>query len=134
MVKACYSALPGFLPVATENGALNNLNNTPVAYGANGHFLWKVFSGSATCSLTTFGSDPAVGIAKSCYVPSFGGFVTTENQPYNIGQAATVSYGSGLNGNFLSTSQTVGTCSNAMFGGDPDVGDLKLCYAAIIVP
>jgi pectate lyase C len=47
---------------------------TNVAFGASGQFVYKVLSGSFTCSVSTFGSDPIPSKwVKECSVPSGSG-------------------------------------------------------------
>ncbi|HSS01438.1 MAG TPA: pectate lyase [Kofleriaceae bacterium] len=48
--------------------------STDVAFGAAGLFVHKVLNGSFTCSVATFGSDPAPSKSvKECSVPAGGG-------------------------------------------------------------
>jgi len=48
--------------------------STDVAFGASGLFVHKVLNGTFTCSVATFGSDPAPDKAvKECSVPQGGG-------------------------------------------------------------
>lgn len=126
--KACYTALPDYFVGAQEGGTLTSLSNTPIAYGANGNFLYRIASGSFGCNNSAFGSDPAPGISKSCYslaVP----FIADEGASVNQGQTFTYWYGSGLNGLFITGALPGnGICSNANFGGDPHVGATKHCY------
>ena len=134
-VKACYAAPSSYTFDAWEGGTMNGLFNTPVAYGANGKFVFAVLTGSAGCSNGFFGSDPAVGITKACYVMSRPR-IADEWQHFNSGGPHVIYYGSGLNGNFITGSprvdaptQASGDCTNATFGGDPDIGVGKHCYA-----
>jgi len=127
VVKACYAAVVDYQFSTNENGNMFGLNNTPVAFGANGRFAFIVASGTLPCTTTAFGSDPAQNVFKACYrLPK--PFVTDEGGSFTVNNG-TFRYGSALNGNFLPRNIT-GTfsCSNTTFMGDPDFGHTKHCY------
>jgi hypothetical protein len=128
--KTCFVALhAAYGPVGAEGSTLTGLSNTPVAYGANGRFLFAIASGSMDCTNAAFGSDPAPGVPKTCYQYRRS-FVTDEGNSFDAGPSfARYFYGSGLNGNFIEKWVT-GTvsCSSATFDGDPDFGHVKHCY------
>jgi hypothetical protein len=128
VIKACYVALEGYRFGAFEGGTLTDLNHTPVAYGANGNFIYRVVTGSISCSFAGFGDDPAVGTPKLCY--RFGSeHVAPEGADYSVpASGAVVSYGSGENGAYLTRTATTGSCTNGFFAGDPDVNVVKACY------
>ena len=65
--KSCYTALPGYTRVATEGGTLPSVQDIPMAFGSNGHFLFRRISGTLPCNQTTFGGDPSPGTTKYCY-------------------------------------------------------------------
>jgi hypothetical protein len=126
--KACYAAIPDYAFEATEGGTLTGLNKTPLAFGANGKFVFTVASTSSmACTTTAFGSDPAPGVTKACYALTQP-FAADEGGSIS-GSSALFYFGSGLNGNFLVTA-VHGTvpCTTATFGGDPDYGNVKHCY------
>jgi hypothetical protein len=124
--KACYYG-PVFYDVAASEGQTFSVNaNTPVAYGGGGNFAFKLMSGSVGCNNTTFG-DPASGTTKSCYLLA-APFRSNESQPFSTSGLTATYYGSGINGNFIVSGATSGTCSNAFFGLDPDVTRGKHCY------
>jgi hypothetical protein len=125
VAKGCYYAPVGYDFGGAEGSALTLGTNTPIAYGANGVFVYKVLSGSVACSNTTFG-DPAPGVGKTCYVfrPTFA---ANEGQSYSSPGAFRTYYGSGLNSAFMSSAQVSGSCNNSVFG-DPDVGHFKHCW------
>jgi hypothetical protein len=138
VTKACYRAVPDYgNPAVSEGGNLTGLNETPVAYGANGQYAFKILSGTVTCSNGTFGYDPKPGYAKTCYVASslggpLGPPVADENQSFSY--SGQIDYTSGLNGNFLNMRTSgAGSCTNAAFGGDPDVGMTKYCYGLPVI-
>ncbi|MHA6765476.1 alpha-L-rhamnosidase-related protein [Streptacidiphilus sp. PAMC 29251] len=75
VAKACYapSGPPtGFgASCAAENGTCSFSGQRTVAYGADGDFLYRTFTGGAPCTNAAFGnSDPIFGVAKSCYLTS----------------------------------------------------------------
>jgi len=133
IVKSCYDAVSDdYAFGVVEGGTLTGLNNTPIAYGANGNFFFTVASNSFFCSNTSFGgSDPAQNVVKACYTWSHP-FITNEGNPFNAGSVNTLFYfGSGLNGNFiLKALSGTATCNTATFGGDPDFGQFKHCYGS----
>ncbi|WP_272140116.1 alpha-L-rhamnosidase-related protein [Stigmatella ashevillensis] len=72
--KACYvpaGAPTGFGTLCSaENGSCAFSGQKTVAYGANGAFLYKTFTGGTPCTAAAFGgTDPLYGVAKSCYLP-----------------------------------------------------------------
>ncbi len=58
--------------VAAENAGFTITGTAAVRYGANGAFVTRIVSGSATCGNGYFGNDPAYGVVKSCEVASIG--------------------------------------------------------------
>ncbi|MDC0710555.1 alpha-L-rhamnosidase [Stigmatella sp. ncwal1] len=72
--KACYvptGAPTGFGTLCSaEQGTCAFSGQKTVAYGANGAFLYKTFTGGTPCTAAAFGgADPLYGVAKSCYLP-----------------------------------------------------------------
>lgn len=128
VAKACYAALPDYFVAAQEGGTMSGLFKAPIAYGANGRFVYTIGNGSVACNSASFGSDPVFGVVKSCYklaVP----FIADEGSSVNQSQAFTYWYGSGLNGLFITAALPGnGICSSANFGGDPHPGVFKHCY------
>ncbi|MGD0797953.1 MAG: fibronectin type III domain-containing protein [Acidobacteriaceae bacterium] len=71
VLKTCYpviSSPPSTAKVcATEGGTCKIPSGSKVVYfGANSTYLDKSLSGTFTCEISTFGSDPDVGTLKSC--------------------------------------------------------------------
>ena|GEM_PF-7101643 len=66
-------ALSGHLTLeqaVAEGGTCAFSGKKTVAYGAQGSFLYKTFTGGTPCTGAAFGgTDPLYGVAKSCYVP-----------------------------------------------------------------
>ncbi|HXU64627.1 MAG TPA: hypothetical protein VN962_23165 [Polyangia bacterium] len=131
--KACYEALHEYVQAANENQTLTGLNKTPVAYGAHGAYLFKVLTGTASCTTSTFGtSDPAVGVSKICYKFPYN-WIADENGSFSFSTFSTIYYGTGLDGKFIAKTvapQTGFQCTNATFGADPSPGPTKHCYIA----
>jgi hypothetical protein len=104
-----------------------------MAYGANGSYVYKLLGGSVACGVSTFGSDPAPGVVKSCYFSNYG---TSVNMPgtglalENQSATADGNVAFGANGAFFfRTFHGSFTCNTATFG-DPIVGVSKACYIA----
>jgi len=69
---------------------------TNVAFGAAGQFVYKVLSGSFSCSVATFGSDPIPSKSvKECSIPKngSGGGVSSSSSGGNNSSASTSSSG-----------------------------------------
>jgi hypothetical protein len=74
VAKACYSyagAPPGFGTLCSaENATCSYAGQRTVAYGADGDYLYRTFTGGTACTNTAFGADPIPNVAKSCYTAS----------------------------------------------------------------
>ncbi|MGB5943978.1 MAG: BNR repeat-containing protein, partial [Leeuwenhoekiella sp.] len=81
VAKKCYirnsSSSPDYTPPGSyvldvNEGATVNVSGTMnVAYGANGQFVFLYNqTGNVSCNNDTFGSDPAPGVPKKCFVRS----------------------------------------------------------------
>jgi hypothetical protein len=132
--KTCLFAPYGF--IAFEGETLN-LQATPsrgisFAYGANGSFVYSTLPGGSTygCNNGTFGSDPAPGVTKACYLPlPEYVFTASEGETFSLGTASSMPVAYGANGSFFSGVFTGSvTCANVPFGGDPSPGNTKRCY------
>lgn len=137
LVKSCYVAPlggpAGYTECAAENGTCSVTGyGRNIAYGANGAFMYRVFSTSTQCTNAVFG-DPIGNVAKSCYIatagPPAGGWSQCSGEggtcPTVTGQP--VAYGA--YGAFRYATATGNTgCSSATFGGDPIPGESKACY------
>ena len=66
--KKCSIGPNGFSFCAGQNGTCSFTGQKLVAYGANNAFYYRVFNGSAACTVGAFGGDPIVGVQKHCYV------------------------------------------------------------------
>ncbi len=75
VVSASYTITPagpgdgpaGYTYCASEFGTCLFSGTASVAYGAGTSFVYGTFTGQASCTTATFGSDPTPGIAKKCY-------------------------------------------------------------------
>jgi hypothetical protein len=71
--KACFSMAdpPGYLYCVIEGGTCPSLDDSNIAYGADGRFYYKYgVSGSVPCNNATFGGDPAPYVQKACFTPA----------------------------------------------------------------
>jgi len=88
---------PTFAYCATENGSCSLSGYHDIAFGGNGHYLYKnSFNGSTTCSNASFGSDPLPGVVKACWafhLPSAYRICASENNFCAFNGIATVVYG-----------------------------------------
>ncbi len=132
VAKGCYAPLPGYGRVAGQNGSISAGSGASVAYGANGNFFFKILSGSASCTVGTFGGDPAIGFSKSCYLMNLRPPIALEGQAINLSTPGRVLYTSGLDGNTLvKNGVTSDVCTFTSFGGDPDLFTNKQCFLDI---
>lgn len=113
---------------ASENSACIFTGTQTVRYGAGTQFISKSFDWAASCSSTTFGSDPAPGVVKHCEVTSTWQYCSAENAQCAFGDTETVRFGA--NTTFVTQTLTGGAaCSTASFG-DPLSGTAKHCDRA----
>lgn len=72
VAKACYTRSGGpngfGTRCASEQGTCLFRGFRTVAYGADGSYRYKSFTGRAPCDNTAFGADPIVGAVKACYL------------------------------------------------------------------
>jgi hypothetical protein len=77
-------------------------------------------------------------VVKVCYVAGDvlgdASLLVDEGGNYTLTTANVAKYGSGLNGNFLESGRTPGSCTNTFFGGDPDFGFVKHCWSRVTIP
>jgi len=138
--KSCYTSTtltppaPGiWTPCASEGGTCSFSGTQAVAFGANGHFAYGVYTGSALCN-TGFG-DPAPGASKSCYTsttltpPAAGAWVPCAAEGGICSFPGTQAVAFGANGHFAYGVYTDGAPCNTSFG-DPAPGTTKSCYAS----
>jgi hypothetical protein len=72
VVKACYlwTGAPSGFPreCAAENGTCSFNGMQTVAFGRNGSYAYRTFTGPVPCTRSAFGGDPIVDVVKSCYL------------------------------------------------------------------
>ena len=137
LVKSCYvaplSGPAGYTTCAAENGTCSFTGyGRNIAYGANGAFIYRVFSSSTPCTNSVFG-DPIGNVVKSCFIAPAGAPAGGWSQcageggscPAVSGQP--VAYGAYGAFRYANASGNV-VCANASFGGDPIPGEAKACY------
>jgi len=121
--------------VASENQTFTVSGTQTARYGIEGQWVTKTVSGTVPCTNDYFGSDPAYGSSKSCYVSSdptpatTWTFVASENQTFTVSGTQTARYG--IEGLWV-TKTVSGTvpCTNDYFGSDPAYGFGKSCYVS----
>ena len=71
-VKSCYAWTgkpSGFTTeCAVEKGTCSFTGQQTVAFGRNGSYVYRTFTGSTPCTEAAFGADPVFGAVKSCYL------------------------------------------------------------------
>jgi pectate lyase C len=86
----------GFSTICSTGESCSVGANTNVAFGAADQFVFKVLSGTFTCSVATFGSDPIPSKAvKECSINAAGGTPTQPPAPAPSGIALQASAGNG---------------------------------------
>ena len=132
---------------AKEYGSCTFTGTKAVKYGANGNYLSASFTSSVSCGNSAFGSDPAAGVTKACYLltqpvaatsTSTSGTSTTDatgtwtqcaSEYGTCTFTGTKSVKFGANGSYLTGSFTTSvSCKSGSFGSDPAVGVTKACY------
>jgi YVTN family beta-propeller protein len=128
-----FGPLPAGATLAVEGATFTVGASTIVRFGTGTQWIEKKVIGTATCSNSFFGTDPAPGIFKSCVVgtattaPSTpGSSLASEGATFAVNAATLVRYGTSTRW-IEKTVTGTGTCSNAFFGNDPAPGFLKSC-------
>ncbi len=115
----------GYVTICKIGQTCSVSGSTNVAFGASGAFVYKILSGSFSCSVTTFGSDPIPSKSvKECSIPSSGSGGTTSSSPSSSGSTSSSGGGSGsitgatctANGS-VSVSSTIKVTSGVYDGG-----------------
>jgi hypothetical protein len=117
--------------IATENADFKVNTGQTVRFGAARSWVTKTMSGTGTCSVGFFGSDPAPGTAKTCQVDPASGTpnwvaLAQEGQTFNVGTHQWVRYGAEPHWK-TATLTGQGNCSSSFFGTDPSPGVVKSC-------
>jgi hypothetical protein len=137
LAKSCYVAPlggpAGYTACAAENGTCSFTGyGRSIAYGANGAFVYRVFSAGTPCTNAVFG-DPIGNVAKSCYIasagPPAGGWSQCAGESGSCPAASGQPVAYGAYGAFRYVTASGNTsCANGSFGGDPIPGEAKACY------
>jgi len=70
----------GYVTICKIGQTCSVSQSTNVAFGADDRFVYKVLNGSFSCSVATFGSDPAPDkTVKECSIPSSGTGVSSSS-------------------------------------------------------
>lgn len=97
----------GYVTICKSGQTCSVSGSTNVAFGAADKFVYKILSGSFSCSVATFGSDPNPSKSvKECSIPSSGSGGTTSSSP------STSSSGSNSSSGGSSGSITGATCGS----------------------
>jgi hypothetical protein len=134
--KNCYSASNGppgtWTQCASQNGSCAVTGAQPVAYGANGAYIFGTSNGAIDCDVSTFGNEPIYGTEKQCYSrtgPPVGYPIKCAEETKNCSFANEQTVAFGANGTYLYRTFTGGTpCTVSVFGADPLANVPKFCY------
>lgn len=88
----------GFTTICKTGQTCSVSGSTNVAFGASGQFVYKILSGSFSCSVATFGSDPIPSKSvKECSISSSGsgGASSSSSIPSTSGVSLSASPGNG---------------------------------------
>jgi hypothetical protein len=131
LISGPTSAPPyGYSLCSGENADCNFGGTLKVAYGANGDFIFRVFTNGTVCNNTAFGEDPIPGTVKACYIPTDPpGYALCSNENGTCSFTGTAPVAYGASGRFILKGFSNGTaCNNTTFGEDPTPGIVKACY------
>jgi hypothetical protein len=137
-VKSCYIESQAFVFCASEqkNPSLGaslyvcRFDGTrTVAYGADGHFVFRTANGLIACRNGIFG-DPAPGVHKACYVatPAYR-YCARQYEMCQFAGTRNIAYGAENRFTYLTATNGV-PCNNSMFG-NPLPGTRKACYVGL---
>ncbi len=118
----------GYVTICKIGETCSVSSATNVAFGAADKFVYKILSGSFSCSVATFGSDPNPSKSvKECSIPTSGSGGTTSSTPSssgsNSGSGSGGSTGSitgatcGSGGSTVNVSATIVVSSGTYDGG-----------------
>ncbi|QEY18552.1 hypothetical protein D0C16_22760 [Cellvibrio sp. KY-GH-1] len=116
----------GYVTICKIGETCSVSSATNVAFGAADKFVYKILSGSFSCSVATFGSDPNPSKSvKECSIPTSGSGGTTSSTPSSSGSNSSSggSTGSitgatcGSGGSTVNVSATIVVSSGTYDGG-----------------
>jgi hypothetical protein len=128
--------IAGYTFCASEYANCTLSGTMDVAYGAQGSYVYRSGLGGAfACGNGTFGSDPAYGSTKGCYVRAHGGggpggFTYCAGEGQSCAPSGVVDVAYGAVGSFAYKTGVVGGfgCNVTWSGSDPAYGWQKACY------
>ncbi|MEN0037154.1 MAG: pectate lyase [Cellvibrio sp.] len=89
----------GYTTICKTGQTCSVSGSTNVAFGAADKFVYKILSGSFSCSVATFGSDPNPSKSvKECSIPKSGSGGTTSSSPSTSSSGSNSSSGGGNSG------------------------------------
>jgi hypothetical protein len=120
-----------WVKTAGENQTFGVNAPTEVRYGVGTTWIQRNLTGTVNCTNRFFGSDPALGIAKTCEILPASVTATWvkaagENQTFDVNAPTEVRYGVGTTWIQRRLTGTV-NCTNSFFGNDPALGVAKTC-------
>jgi hypothetical protein len=124
-----------WVKVSSEDKWFTVGSSQTVRFGTGSSWIEKVVSGTAPCTRTYFGGDPALNVVKECDVWSPAttsatwSKVASEGQSFTVGTSQTVRFGAGSSWIQKVVSGTA-PCTRTYFGGDPAVNVAKQCDLA----
>jgi hypothetical protein len=139
---ADYTPPKGYTFAANENTTVAVTGKANIAYGVNGTFVY-LYNQTANvgCSNTSFGKDPAVGVAKKCFIQPVqntptvdytppAGYTLSANEWGNVVVTGKMNIAFGANGTFtyLYDQTSNVACTYDAFGKDPVTGVSKKCF------
>jgi hypothetical protein len=136
VAKSCYLAPnkpPGdWTPCAAENGSCDVAGVQPLAFGANGAYVFGASAGTTRCTVDTFGVDPIANTVKNCYSwagppPGYPVECAAEDGNCSFTGEETVAFG--VAGDYKYQTFTDGaSCTVTAFHADPSANVAKACY------
>ncbi len=118
----------GYVTICKIGETCSVSSATNVAFGAADKFVYKILSGSFSCSVATFGSDPNPSKSvKECSIPTSGSGGTTSSTPSSSGSNSSSGSGGstgsitgatcGSGGSTVNVSATIVVSSGTYDGG-----------------
>ncbi len=118
----------GYVTICKIGETCSVSSATNVAFGAADKFVYKILSGSFSCSVATFGSDPNPSKSvKECSIPTSGSGGTTSSTPSSSGSNSSSGSGGstgsltgatcGSGGSIVNVSATIVVSSGTYDGG-----------------
>ena len=113
----------GYTTICKTDQTCSVSSATNVAFGAAGSFVYKVLSGSFTCNVSTFGSDPIPSKSvKECSIPSDGSSSTSSTSSSGSGSTTSSSSSGGSSSGSCGTGGGATVCLKA----NPGSNDIDL--------